>query len=243
MWRRCKFPWVNAIAHGYEQSHLIDDLSRLSTHASDHVKSMVLRAKTTRLGIHSHKVHDGKTILSSGREANSQPRDFSLAGETGYSQANPYVMHFCSRGYLDLVNKILDHRLNNTKAGKSEHERMIGYLEQPASWENIPNRILLLKFYGSFPPVSPTVPEALNHLATDLTLQRSEFLRIVNGHLKFSPGSLEDCVEAFDRSFSLQQKIESQDAKPWCDFEMYRSFPTQLAYIRHLRKQLIAFDH
>lgn len=235
-----QYPWFNIISSQYDHNCVLDILNTSATHVSDHVKSMVRREQSDSLGIHAHNVSQNKTILSSGRQVQSSPRHQFLFYETTYSNQFPCILHFCSRGYFDLLNRILDHQFFNSKCGDAERKKTVDYLTGIPNWSNIPNRCLLQKFFTSLPVANTKLEMPELQSKTDQIVLRDTFLEIINRELAFNPTDGNRAAIDFEEQFQLNQKLTSQNPSSLCSVNDYLKQNSQLDYIEFLRNQCIA---
>ena len=234
-----QYPWLNVISSQYEHNCALDILKTSAVHVSDHVKSMVRRENATSLGIHSHNVGHNNTILSSGRKVQNSPRHKFLFYEMTYSDQFPCILHFCSRGHFDLLNRTLDHQFFNIKCGDAERKKTVNYLTGIPNWSNIPNRCLLQKFFASLPVVNTEFAMPELQSKTDLTVLRDIFLEIINREIAFNPADENRAATDFEEQFQFNRKLISQDPASLCSIVDYLKHKTQLDYIQELRNRCI----
>ena len=234
-----QYPWLNVISSQYEHNCTLDILKTSTVHVSDHVKSMVRRENTASLGIHAHNVGHNNTILSSGCKVQNSPRHKFLFYETTYSDQYPCILHFCSRGHFDLLNRTLDHQFFNIKCGDAEKKKTVNYLTGIPNWSNITNRWLLQKFFSFLPVVNREFEMPGLQSKTDLIILRDIFLDIINREIAFNPSDGNRAAIDFEEQFQFNRKLLSQNPASLCSIDGYSTHNTQLDYIQELRNRCI----
>jgi hypothetical protein len=233
-----QFPWLMLVSPKYHHNRTLDILNCTQSHISDHVKSMARNSKTDKLKIHSHVVGHSKSRMSSGREVPPQPHHEFLLKQTDYCKKHPFVWHFCSRGHLDVLIRIIDHQFFNSKNGPTEHKRLRSFLLAPADWSNIPNRFLLMLFYASLPNVrvNCTAPEL--EARTDVDDLKNIFLANIRKLIDFNVDDQASMEDQFENDYQLDQKLSPQDVMALSDPEEYLKCGSQLEYVEKLRQAL-----
>lgn len=233
-----QFPWLILMSSNYIHSRVLDILGGSEQHMSDHVKSMVRRECSSGLGIHSHDTGRQKSCLSSGVVHPGSPKHSFLLDKPEYFSNHPFILHFCSRGHLDVLCRIIDHQFFNSKNGQGERERLQSYLLNAASYSNIPTRYLLMKFYASLPATNIDCPVPDLVCRTDLLALRQTFLSTINRIVDFNVSDLAHLEELFECRYGFAEKLHSQDISGMCDLDEYLKGSTQLHYIDRLRASL-----
>jgi hypothetical protein len=233
-----QFPWLNLMSGGYSHNRMADILNHAELYVSDHVKSMARRRYLSRLGVHSHGIDRSKNCLSSGLHLPLGPKHAFLLDDVGYFNNHPFILHFCSRGHFDVLNRIVDHQFFNAKNGPVEKNRVSRYLLNKASWSTIPTRYLLMKFYSSLPKadVQCLLPEMESR--TDVERLKTTFLTNMKQIVDFDGGDLETVAARFETCYQLDQKLCAQKIPGRCDLQAYLKCSTQLDYVTQLRKSL-----
>jgi hypothetical protein len=209
---------------------------------SDHVKSMARRSNITHLGIHSHGVHPLKNCLGSGQELPARPKHSALFTDLQYCQKYPFIMHFVSRGHLDVLNRILDHQFFNFKNGPVERDRLSSYLTGSASWSNIPNRYLLIGFLSTLPMATAKVNLPRISARTNLHELESLFLKNIRKIIDFEDRGDTMLTSHFENRYRLSQKLSTHDLSGSSKLDDYLKCDTQLEYINQLRRLLTGAD-
>lgn len=231
-----QFPWLNIISPNYCQDRVLDILRQAEKHVSDHVKSIVRRSCLTGLGIHAHQIHQSKTCMSSGLEVSGRPRHPFLFNDGQYYENNPFILHFCSRGHFDALNRIMDHKFFNAKSGRSEKARLSRFLSDEFDWSNVPTRYMLLQFYSSLPTanVQCSMPSMESH--SNVNDLKEIFLKNIQNVVDFSQSDLEKMEACFENRYEFSNKIMSQDWSGMFHVDDYLASISQLAYIDKVRK-------
>ena len=230
-----QFPWLNLMSANYFESRVLDIPGRSAKFVSDHVKSMARRSYITRLGIHSHGVDPLKNCLSSGHELPARAKHSALFTDLQYFQKYPFIMHFVSRGHLDVLNRILDHQFFNDKNGPVERDRLSSYLTGSAGWSNIPNRYLLIAFLSTLPTVNIEVNLPSISARTNLQDLESLFLKNIGKIIDFEDDGDTPLTSHFENRYRLSQKLSTHDLSGASKLDDYLKCETQLEYINQLR--------
>ncbi len=233
-----QFPWLNLMSANYSESSVFDILSQSAKYVSDHVKSMARRRCITRLGIHSHGIHGLKNCLSSGHELAAKPRHDELFSELQYFQIHPFIMHFASRGHLDVLTRVLDHQFFNAKSGQAERSRLSSFLTGTANWSDIPTRYMLMKFLSSLPTTDVQVDLPGISSRTNLQDLESTFLKNIEKIVDFDDRGDMMLTSYFESRYRLSQKLSTLDLSGICKLEDYLKCNSQLEYINTLRRLL-----
>ena len=232
-----QFPWLLLMSSAYSCERVLGILDESAGHVSDHVKSMVRLESASALGIHSHRV-DSKTCLSSGAEVEAAPKHPSLITETEYFDNHPFVLHFASRGHLDVLNRIMDHQFFNTKSGHAERERLCRFLLEPADWSSLPTRCLLTHFYSFLPRVEPQISVPRIESATNVGDLRDIFRKLIKTVIDFEDSNAEDIENRFEERYRYARKLASLDPGGAIRLDEYLDCATQEGYINRLRTTL-----
>jgi len=233
-----QFPWLILMSESYCHDRTFDILEESGKFVSDHMKSMVRRSHAAGLGIHSHGIRHSRNILSSGVEVPGRPTHDSFLGDIAYYRNHPFVLHFCSRGHFDVLNRIIDHQFFNGKNGEREKDRVRRFLTIESSWENLPTRYLLMQFYRSLPRVTIDIKVPKLKAQTDVQSLSDIFYNNITKVVDFDcpdPGVLDT---EFERRFQLVRKLAQLDLSGKCNHDDYLACSTQLEYIGKLRKYL-----
>lgn len=233
-----QFPWLILMSNNYFEYRVFDILSRSDKYVSDHVKSMFRRDCCSWVGIHAHNIEKLKNRFSSGDEVEKRNRHSALLSNPGYFDKHPYVLHFSSRGYLDVMNRILDHQFFNSNNGKAEEDRLSSYLTGTASWSNIPTRFMLEKFWSTLPTVQVQCQLPKISSTTNLYELERIFLKNIRKIVKFesSPDAL--LTKNFEDSYGLSQKLSTQSLSGLSELDDYMKCGTQIDHIVKLRNSL-----
>ena len=231
-----QFPWVNVMSYGYCHDRVLDILGDSRKYVSDHVKSMARREFTGGFGIHAHGVGQASNCLSSGLAVPCRARHSFLFDESRYCEMHPFVLHFCSRGHFDTLNRVIDHQFFNSKNGQLEKNRLARFLLNNPDLSNVPTRYLLMTFYLSLPTtdVRCSVPEI--SARSDVPDLKRIFLTNIGKIVDFScpdPGNIEAW---FEECFQFSRKLESQNSRDMFKLDDYLKCASQLEYIDKLRK-------
>jgi len=234
-----QFPWLLLMSPNYCESRVFDILIRSTKHVSDHVKSMVRRECCSGLGIHSHGVRGLRNSLSSGQELPAMTKHSAFLKSPEYFGQHPFVLHFCSRGHLDVMNRIIDHQFFNTKNGQAERNRLSSYLTGVANWTNIPTRYMLTKFYSSLPTttVQCSIGRTINS-RTNLQDLENIFLRNIRSIVNLESQREATLPVHFENCYQLAQKLSGQNLSGMINLDDYLNCSSQLEYIHKLRNSL-----
>lgn len=238
-----QFPWANCIPNGYSFDQVTSLPNRDNLHVFDHVKSMTRSDVIAGLGVHRHNFKRGKNILSSGEEI--RPKSFYkalLQGED-YYETYPFIIHMSTRGHIDTMLRIADHKFNNTKSGPGELARLRKFLNGDESWHNIPNRILLLLFYRSLPkiPINVTRPKLPKLYSKTNHVELTQILdSLCHRFVDFHPQCFNNYQDEFEKQFHLSKKMDSNLLAVEPDLEHYQRCLTQLNHVKHLRDSAIS---
>ncbi len=234
-----QFPWLNLISTSYVHERISDILECSQKHASDHVKSMVRRDSVTGLGIHSHGIRGAATALSSGAEIQKKNNHEIFLQNTQYYKQNPFILHFCSRGYFDVINRIVDHQFFNIKGGVNERRRLAQFLTNEHGWKNIPTRFLLMQILQLLPIVDLDIswPDLGSH--TDIRNLQEIFLRHIKDIIDFNWHDNSEIDDAFETQYGLKYKLSQMDLSAKFDQSEYLGCASQLEYVARLRKRLV----
>jgi hypothetical protein len=235
-----QFPWLILMSASYFHKHTFDIIKESKKFASDHMKSMVRRNCVTGLGIHSHGIRRLKNILSSGVEAPGRHSHDRFLSDIGYYRNFPFILHFCSRGHFDVINRITDHQFFNTKNGNTEKRRIRDYLSSDPNWENLPTRYLLMQFYRSLPTVEIDIAVPKLEAKTDVRTLFEIFQRNISKIVDFDCLDLNILDKEFERCFQLTHKLELLEFPVECNHDDYLACDSQLEYIGHLRQRLLS---
>jgi hypothetical protein len=239
-----QFPWVLKIPSGYSRDSVLGGAPGDASHVSDHVKSMVRRDATTWLGIHAHDPGGTRTVLSNGDPVPGGSRRPELLAGAGHD--GPVVLHFASRGHLDVMIRIADHRFFDSKSGDRERSRLARFLVEPASWASIPTRCLLLQYYRSLPVADRRPPVPVVGARTNLDALRSSFLSRINRLVEFGctePGAIEEAFESryrYAMKLTALRRLAELNGSAGADLDEYLGHATQDGYIDKLRVALTA---
>lgn len=235
-----QFPWLLLMSSAYCSGRVLDIVGESSAHLSDHVKSMVRVDCASWIGIHKHNVDRLKTRLSSGIEVASQTRHAALLTDHEYVDNHPYILHFASRGHLDVLNRIMDHQFFNSKSGDAERQRLSRFLLGPADWSNLPTRCLLMQFYSTLPRVEPRISLPVNLPGTDLNDLRDIFGKLLRTIVDFEDSNLAEIEEGFEQRFLYDQKLSSLDARGAFQLDEYVNSQSQEGFVNQVRRRLTA---
>lgn len=239
-----QFPWLLMISSDYSRASVLGGLDDYASHLSDHVKSMVRREATTWLGIHAHDAGETRSVLSSGVEIGARPRHPHLLSSSGIDELHPVVLHFVSRGHLDVMTRIVDHQFFNSKSGAAERERLARFLVEPANWSNIPTRCLLLQYYRSLPPSNRSIRVPAVDAGTAVSELREVFLAQIGRLVDFGCPDIDELEELFESRYryamksAALQRMAELTRPPGGDLDQYLRYDTQEAYINNLRVDL-----
>jgi hypothetical protein len=238
-----QFPWLNLMSNDYCHDQTFDILRQSEKYVSDHVKSMVRRRCSSGLGIHSHGISQMKNCLSSGFQISAKVRHPFLLDEIQYYNKHPFVMHFCSRGHFDVLNRIMDHQFFNEKNGPIEKIRVLKYLLNEARWSNIPTRYMLMQFCSSLPKanVQCSMPKIVSR--TDVNGLKQIFMKIMPKIINFDGVDCENIETCFENRYHLADKLSRQHLSPIGDRHDYLKYNTQEEYISKLRTSLVKYEN
>lgn len=234
-----QLPWLLHLSATYSQDRVLTIAHDSRGRVSDHVKSIVRRASVDGLGIHDHGVRRLETCLSSGAQVPIRPRHGSLLTDPEYADRHPVVLHFASRGHLDMMNRIMDHRFFDGKSGKAERQRLARFLLEPADWSNIPTRCLLMQFYRALPRIENAVPVPRLDSRTDVDDLREIFRAHIRSLIGFDCPDLAEIEERFERRSQLAVKLTKLDATSMVRLDEYLECGTQVDYTHRLRASLV----
>lgn len=238
-----QFPWQLMISSDYSRHSVLGGLDDYASHISDHVKSMVRRDATTWLGIHAHDAGQTRSVLSSGVEIGARPRHPHLLSASS-GDDHPVVLHFVSRGHLDVMTRIVDHQFFDSKSGAVERERLARFLVEPANWSNIPTRCLLLQYYRSLPPANRSLRVPAVDATTAVSELREIFLAHVGRLVDFDCSDVDEMEVLFERRYryatksAALQTMAALTRPPGADLDEYLRYDTQEAYVDKLRVAL-----
>lgn len=230
-----QFPWLNVMSDAYAHESTFDILGGSGTYASDHVKSIVRRTDVEGLGVHAHAVGSSRSVLSSGEEVPARARYGSLLQDPSYCQRHPFMLHFCSRGHFDVVNRIVDHRFFNDKNGPAEVARLRSFLNGTPSWENVPTRYLLLKLHRALPAVRVDLTPPRLACGTDVPHLRELFRRHVASVVDLRCAEADALATEFENRFQLAEKLTQLDLT--VDLDAYRRCGSPLEYVGRVRRR------
>lgn len=234
-----QFPWLNLMSASYFHGRTFDIVGESEMYASDHMKSMVRRTGVTGLGIHSHGISHLKNSWSSGVEVPARHTHRFFLDNVQYYQKHPFMLHFCSRGHFDVINRIIDHQFFNTKNGHTERQRLHEYLTADPNWTNLPTRYLLMQFYRILPTVELDIIVPELKAKTDVWALLNIFHRNIKKILDFDCPELWALDNKFENQYQLARKLAGLDLPAIGNQEDYVACSTQLEYIEHLRKLLV----
>ena len=196
---------------------------------------MARRRDLAFIGVHKHELNEGTTILSSGQVVEPAHYHLAPAREPAYSAKHPCVLHACTRGHLDMLNRICAHRFWNVNCGDGERLRLKKLLTGRPAWPLVPNRYLLLKALQQFPRVELKLNLPVLQASTD----REELLRIFLGQINkvvdFRCNRWQDIEAAFEARYLLDHKLNRLEINGFVDLEEQMDAPTQLDYVVKLR--------
>lgn len=234
-----QFPWLVLMSENYSERRVLDIPKQAAKYISDHVKSMVRRDCIARLGIHSHRTHRLNSCLSSGHTFAARNKHSLLLKNPRYFESHPVILHFFSRGHLDVMSRILDHRHFNTKSGEGERSRLSEYLNGPATWSSIPNRYMIMKFMSSLPTAAVPLNLPLVQAQTDVTELERLFIKYIDEFIDLKDFN-GDCLATFlENRYRLAQKLSGQDLSREVDLDDYQKCRSQLEYVSRLRTALL----
>ncbi|MEQ8716355.1 MAG: glycosyltransferase family 2 protein [Acidimicrobiales bacterium] len=238
-----QFPWQLMISSDYSRASVLGGLDEYAGRVSDHVKSIVRRDATTWLGIHAHDAGKTRSVLSSGVEIGARPRHPHLLSASPDAD-HPVVLHFVSRGHLDVMTRIVDHQFFNSKSGDRERERLARFLVEPANWSNIPTRCLLLQYYRSLPPATRPLQGPTVDAGTAVRELREIFLTQIRRLVDFECTDADDMEAQFESRYryamksAALQRMAVLTRPPGADLDEYLRYDTQEAYVDNLRVAL-----
>jgi hypothetical protein len=238
-----QFPWLLMISSHYSRGSVLGGLGDYAAHVSDHVKSMVRRDATTWLGIHADDAGETTSVLSSGVEIGARPRHPHLLSASS-DDDHPVVLHFVSRGHLDVMTRIVDHQFFNSKSGAGERERLARFLVEPANWSNIPTRCLLLQYYRSLPPANRSLRVPVVDVGTAVSELREIFLAQIGRLVDFECPDVDEMEALFESRYryamksAALQRMAALTRPPGGDLDEYLRYDTQEAYVDNLRAAL-----
>ena len=232
-----QFPWLNLISSDYWLDRTFDLLSRSDPRLSDHVKSIVRVRDVFQLGVHAHTLRGTKSCLSSGQEVTAISRHSFLLEDTGARIEHPVILHFCARGHMDVLIRIVEQGFHNQKCGSPERQRLRRYLREDASWANIPTRYMLMQLWSSMPKANVQLRLPQLQSRTDVHHLKATFRASMQRILGFD-GPIEDVAEWFEDRYHLARKIRAHNQAAHYDAGEYLKHSTQLAYIEARRKSL-----
>ena len=119
-----------------------------------------------------------------------------------------------------------------------ESIRLSDFLLNEASWSNIPNRYLLVKFYESLPKTSVAISVPRIHSKTDVAEVKRIFLRNIRALIDFESRDLDNLENEFEDRFELSRKLNSGKFSVTSDIDVYLKCLTQLEYITKLRRSM-----
>jgi len=233
-----QFPWANLMSVSYFHGQTFDIVGESEMYASDHVKSLVRRDGVTGLGVHSHGIGDLKNTRSSGAEMPVRNTHSFFLDNVQYYQKHPFILHFCSRGHFDVINRIVDHHFFNSKNGHTERTRIREFLTAAPHWGNLPTRYLLMKFYRTLPTVEIDITMPELEAKTDVWALLNIFHRNLQIILDFDCPELWASEKNFENQYQLAQKLADLDLPAIGNQDDYIACSTQLEYIDHLRALL-----
>ena len=244
-----QFPWLLHMSSRYSQDRVLGIVDESAGYVSDHVKSMIRRECTSWVGIHAHDVGRLKNCLSSGVEVPASSRHTALLSDPAFFDEHPFVLHFASRGHLDVMNRMMDHQFFNAKSSHAERPRLARFLLEPANWSSIPTRCLILQFYRSLPRTDIHLPVPALEARTDVRDLQEIFLAHVQTLVDFDCSDLAEVEERFERQYRYAMKLAALDRLVLRDptrvlpMEEYLECGTQEDYIDRLRKSLVESFH
>ena len=165
--------------------------------------------------------------------------DRLCVSDTGYFDDHPFVLHFASRGHLDVMNRIIDHQFFNSKSGDAERERLSRFLLGQADWSNIPTRCLLTQFFTFLPQVEPRISIPLIESRTDVRDLRDIFRKHIKTVIDFEDCDLDEIEDRFERCYRYARKLASLDPGEVIRLDEYLDCETQEGYIDRLRRALV----
>jgi len=233
-----QFPWLILLSQSYYHGRVLDIAAQCQRHASDHVKSMVHRRSVSGLGVHAHRFREGRNCLSSGVEADNKSRHEMFLAETMYYREYPSILHFCSRGHYDVLNRIIDHKFFNSKAGEAETRRLSDYLRNEPDWSNVPTRYMLNLLLSELVRVDMEISLPVTEAKTDVRRLEALFVSNIRRVVDFEVSDLEATATSFEKRFQLDRKLATLNLAEYVDLHDYRQCNTQEQYIDRLRRSL-----
>lgn len=230
-----QFPWLSAPLPGYLSSGVLSALPGIAKFTQHHVKSMARRRDLASIGVHKHELNEGTTILSSGQVVEPAHYHAAPVRRPAYYANYPYVLHACTRGHLDMLNRICAHRFLNANCGDGERLRLKNLLTGRPAWPVVPNRYLLLKALQQFPRVelNPNLP--VLQAGTDREELLRIFLQQINKVVDFRCNRWQDIEAAFEARYLLDHKLSRLEINGFVDVDEQMAAPTQLDYVVKLR--------
>ena len=233
-----QFPWLNCISDGYCSDRVLQTSNFTNNFVFDHVKSIVRTKNVSELGIHRHELRNGKNVLSNGEDAEEKSFHNRFIKDPSFYNTNPFIMHFCTRGYYDTIIRIIDHKFKNPKGGPGQSQQLLALLLNNMNWSKVPNRFFMIKFYESLPTTDISFSLPGRHAKTDVVSLRNIFMRIINQLLDFKCKNINNLEIEFEKRFKLSQKLCATDIAINTDIDEYLQCTSQLDYIRKLRMPL-----
>lgn len=233
-----QFPWLNIFSNSYFHETTFGVLNDSAKYASNHVKSIARRRVVRSVGIHYHRVPEASTVLSSGEMVQGKSMHDTFVRDPSYYAGHPFILHFASRGILDTLNRITDHRFFNDITGESEKARLGRFLTGRPTWPTLPNRFLLMKLLQTLPEVDVDVSlPSLRSTASVESLSRI-FHRAINTTVDFRSRDLSNVEQAFEGKFALVYKLNRLELDNVGGVEQYLECKTHLQYVAQIRKSL-----
>ncbi|MDG1389154.1 MAG: glycosyltransferase family 2 protein [Halioglobus sp.] len=230
-----QFPWLNVPGAGYTYSSVLSMAVSSPKFANQHVKSAVRRSKLQSIGIHSHRVANDVTVLSSEKQVKADHFHYDFVRTPSYYSQHPFVIHACSRGYLDTLSKICTQRFFNGANGEHERQYLRRLLTGAPRISITPLRLLLLSVIRWLPSVELELKPPVLNTGTDMVVLRDTFLTAINTTVDFNLSTIDSLEQRFEERYLLDYKLNQLDLSAACDPEAYLYSSNQVGFVNRLR--------
>ncbi|WP_075590607.1 glycosyltransferase family 2 protein [Labilibacter marinus] len=227
-----QFPWLLAPSWEYSHSTIKQNINSSNLYASDHCKSMVKKSEVKAFSAHNHLTNSSTTSrLSSGKEHANRPYHNTFQLDTTYFQNHPFVIHLVSRGFYDILNKIIHQRVVHRWKTSDEIKKVKKILKRKKiTQNNIPLKFFLLKMYDSFPLVNIKLENLpIQKYQRDIEAEKDLLIN------KFKTLFKTDLKDENISSFKLKEKFKKFVFPYHFKLEEYHKAITQISYFKHLQ--------
>lgn len=132
---KMRFLWLMCLSKKYTQKSVFD-ICEEPIYMSNSFKSMAKKEAILRMDIHDIEIRYGDCFIAR------------------TSRNGAYILHFASRGFYDLVNRIIGRNYENIKSGELQESLLAMFFrDQKLSEKNFPFRFNMYRIELSFPRI------------------------------------------------------------------------------------------